>query len=80
MGTLLKHSFLKTIATIFIGANAVIASYSLIDMNYEFLPPEAYGVLYEVALGVITLFFSCALYTLKGIGDLPCYLELFIRS
>lgn len=71
IGTLFKHSFLRTIAILFIVTNALIASYALIDMNFTFLPTEAYGVLYAVAFGMMMLFFGYALYKLKGVGNLP---------
>ena len=71
IGTLFKNSFLKTIATLFIIFNALIAAYALIDMDFELMPAEAYGVMFAVFFGVMTLFFGYGLFKLKGLGQLP---------
>lgn len=71
IGTLFKNTFLKTIATIFILLNAIIAAYALIDMDFKVMPTEAYGVMYAVFFGTMTLFFGYGLYKLKGLGQLP---------
>ena len=70
IGTIFKNSFLKIVATIFIVANAVVASYALIDMDFKVLPPEAYGVIFAVVLGIMTIFLGYGVYKLKLLGSL----------
>ena len=70
IGTVFKNSFLKTIALIFIIINALIAGYALIDLDFTLLPPHAYGILFAVFFGVMTLFFGYGLYKLQGLGGL----------
>lgn len=68
IGNLFKNNFLKIIATIFIVANAIVCIYALIDMDFKLMPPEAYGILFSVVLGIMTLFFGYGVYKLKALG------------
>lgn len=71
IGNLFKNSFLKIISVIFIIANALLAGYALIDIEFKALPIEAYGVMLAVFFGVMSLFFGYALYKLNALGQLP---------
>ncbi|AWH73896.1 transcriptional regulator [Dokdonia sp. Dokd-P16] len=71
IGNLFKNNFLKIISTLFIIINAILAGYALIDMNYVVMPMEAYGVMYIVFFGVMSMFFGYSLFKLKGLGQLP---------
>jgi len=70
IGTIFKNSFLKIVATIFIIANAVVASYALIDMDFTLMPPEAYGVMFSIVIGIMTIFLGYGVYKLKGLSTL----------
>ena len=71
IGTLFKNSFLKIISIIFIIVNAVVAAYALIDLDFNYLPKEAYGFVYCIIWGMAAIFFGISLYKLKGLGQLP---------
>ncbi len=71
IGNLFKNTFLRTIAMIFIILNAIVASYALIDLDFVLIPMAAYGILYTVFFGAMTLFFGYGLYKTKGLGKLP---------
>lgn len=71
IGNLFKNTFLKIIATLFIIINAIVAGYALIDMNYIVMPMKAYGIMYVVFFGVMSIFFGYSLFKLKGLGQLP---------
>jgi len=71
IGNIFKSSFLKIISSIFIIINIFAASYALIDMDFKILPMEAYGIMYSVFFGVLSMFFGYALYKLQGLGQLP---------
>ncbi len=71
IGNLYKNAFLKIISIIFIVINAVVAAYALIDLDFSYLPKEAYGLLYCVIWGMMAVFFGVALFRLKGLGQLP---------
>ena len=71
IGNLFKNSFLKIISTVFIVSNTLLAGYALIDMEFIVLPLEAFGVMFSVFFGVMSLFFGYALFKLNGLGELP---------
>lgn len=71
IGNLFQNSFLKIISTVFIVSNTLLAGYALVDMEFSVLPLEAFGVLFSVFFGVMSLFFGYALFKLNGLGELP---------
>ncbi len=71
IGNLFKNSFLKLTAILFIVINIIAAAFGLIDLDFNILPMEGYGILYCVLIGTMYLFFGIALYKLKGVGQLP---------
>ncbi len=71
IGNLFKNAFLKMISVLFIIINAVVALYGLIDLDFQLIPKEAYGVLYCIIIGLMYVFFGWGLFKLKGLGQLP---------
>ncbi|WGK65660.1 helix-turn-helix domain-containing protein [Croceiramulus getboli] len=71
IGELFKSVMLKTVAILFIVVNTLLALYNIIDLHFEYLPVEAYSVLYAVLYGLMYLLFGVALLRLKGLGPLP---------
>lgn len=71
IGNLFKNTFLKIIAIVFIVMYIPVAAYALIDMDYNVMPEEAYGIMYLVFWGMMSLFFGYGLFKLNGLGQLP---------
>ncbi|TVZ52517.1 helix-turn-helix domain-containing protein [Dokdonia sp. Hel_I_53] len=71
IGNLFKNAFLKMISILLIIINAVLACYGLIDLEFQLIPKEAYGVVYCIIIGLMYVFFGWGLFKLKGLGQLP---------
>ncbi|WP_343762653.1 helix-turn-helix transcriptional regulator [Gangjinia marincola] len=71
LGNLFKNDVLKYVSILFIAINAVVCIYALIDLDFEYLPVEAYGIIFLICWGMMSLFFGIALLKLMGLGNLP---------
>ncbi|RXG14329.1 helix-turn-helix protein [Leeuwenhoekiella aestuarii] len=71
IGGLFKAQFLKTSAIIAIAINTLIALYSVFDLHSEYIPLEAFAVIYSVLFGVLFICMGIGLLKTNNLGQLP---------
>ena len=71
IGGLFKAQFLKTSAIIAIAINTLIALYSVFDLHSEYIPLEAFAVIYSVLFGVLFICMGIGLLKTNHLGQLP---------
>ncbi len=71
IGEIFKSYFLKIVSILFIAINSLIILYAIIDLNFEYMPEEAFGIIFCVFYGLMYIFFGLALLKLRGLDVLP---------
>ena len=71
IGEIFKSYFLKIVSILFIAVNTLIILYAIIDLNFDYMPQEAFAIIFCVFYGLMYVFFGLALLKLKGLEVLP---------
>lgn len=71
IGEVFKSFFLKTAAILFVAVNTLFILYGIIDLHFDYLPKEAFILIFSVFFGLMYLCFGIALLKLQGLGQLP---------
>ena len=71
IGEIFKSYFLKIVSILFIAVNTLIILYAIIDLNFDYMPQEAFAIIFCVFYGLMYIFFGLALLKLKGLEVLP---------
>jgi len=71
IGELFKAGFLKTSALIAIAINTLIATYSIIDLHFQYIKLEAFALIYSVLFGIVFICMGIGLYKTNHLGQLP---------
>ncbi len=71
LGEIFKSYFLKIVSVLFIAINTLIILYAIVDLNFNYMPQEAFAIIFCVFYGLMYVFFGLALLKLKGLEVLP---------
>lgn len=71
IGNLFKMNLLKISAIVYIAVEVIMNFITILDINRNYVPDLAYGIIGFILYGLSFLLFGYALYKLQGLGNLP---------